>query len=405
MKRIRQHPLLTMTVLVLLTLLALVAFRLVGNAGKKDVRKDRVITVGTITPVRSDLEVRLAYTADVQPYQQVNIFSRVDGYISKIHVDRGDFVKPNQLLVEIDHTDYVHAVNRAKANLAVARADVSRQEASIRIARLSLDRMGTLLKDQFVSQHDVDSAQATYDTALAQMDSQRAQVRQMEVALQQAETNLTYSYIRAPFAGYVAVRNLDVGAYVTGSTASTSTLSRGILILHDIDRVRVLLDVVEKDVPFVKIGQPAELRGDAYPDKIFQGELSRIVQGLDRNTRTMTVEINIPNPDRLLKAGMFARVELKIGVHPNAIQVPIDAVTRLEMDQYVYTIQDGKARKVPVVLGVRDNQLVEITQGLNGNEVVIVQGKDLVTDGVAVKGPPVSVPSGTKPQTGAEGKS
>ncbi len=405
MKRIRQHPLLTMTVLVLLTLLALVAFRLIGNAGKKDVRKDRVVTVGTMTPVRSDLEVRLAYTADVQPYQQVNIFSRVDGYISKIHVDRGDFVKPNQLLVEIDHTDYIHAVNRAKANLAVARADVARQEASIRISRLSLDRMRTLLQDQFVSQHDLDSAQATYDTALAQMESQRAQVRQMEVALQQAETNLTYSYIRAPFAGYVAVRNLDVGAYVTGSSASTSTLSRGILTLHDIDRVRVLLDVVEKDVPFVKIGQPAELRGDAYPGEIFEGELSRIVQGLDRNTRTMTVEVDIPNPDRLLKAGMFARVELRVGVHPNAIQVPIDAVTRLEMDQYLYTVHDGKARKVPVVLGVRDNGLVEITQGLSGNEVVIVQGKDLVTDGVAVKAAPVNVPSDPKPQPSKEGKS
>jgi RND family efflux transporter MFP subunit len=389
LSRFTRHPFLTLVGILVLTLVALVAFRLVSSGAKKDPRKERVVTVGTMMPVRKDLDVHLTYTGDIQPYQQVNIFSRVDGYISKIYVDKGDYVKADQLLVEVDHTDYVHAVNRAKANLAAARANVVSQEATIRNAKLNLDRMRSLIKDQYISQQDLDNSQASYDVAVAQIESLRAQVHQMEVALQQAETNLTYSYIRAPFAGSISVRNLDAGAFVSGSTGSTSTLSRGILVMQDITTVRVLVDVVEQDVPLVKFGQTAELRADAYPGRVFTGKVTRVVQALNPSTRTMTVEVDIPNPDRALKGGMFARVELLVDVHANSLQIPIDAVTRLEADQYVYTVQDGKARKVPVELGIRSNGLIEITKGLTETDPVIVSGKDLVTDGVKVDAKPM----------------
>jgi len=398
MSRFKRHPFLTFAGILVLALIALVGLRLVSSGAKKDLRKERVISVGTMSPVRKHLDVKLVYTADIQPYQQVNIFSRVDGYIAKIYVDRGDYVKADQLLVEVDHTDYVHAVNRAKANLAAARANVVSQEATIHNAKLNLDRMRTLIRDQYVAQQDVDNAQAAYEVAVAQVDSLRAQVHQMEVALQQAETNLTYSYIRAPFAGAISARNLDAGAAVSGSTTSTSTISRGILVLDDIATVRVLVDVVEKDVPLVKIGQPAELRADAYPSRLFTGKVTRIVHALDRTTRTMKVEVDIPNPDRALKGGMFARVELLVGVHANALQIPIDAVTRLETDQYVYTVQDGKARKVPVVLGIQSDGLIEIVKGLTGTEPVIVSGKDLVTDGVKVDPKPMDAAAKPAPK-------
>ena len=395
MSHLKRHPFLALAGILALTLVALVAFRLVSSGAKKDPRKERVIAVGTMSPVRKDLDVRLVYTADIQPYQQVNIFSRVDGYIAKMHVDKGDYVKADQVLVEVDHTDYVHAVNRAKANLEAARANVVSQEATIKNTRLNLDRMRTLIKDQYVSQQDVDNTQAAHDVALAQIDALRAQVHQMEVALQQADTSLTYSYIRAPFAGSISTRNLDAGAFVSGSTGSTSTLSRGILVLQDSTTVRVLVDVVEKDVSLVKIGQPAELRADAYPGRTFTGRVTRVVQALNPSTRTMTVEVDIPNADRALKGGMFARVEIRVGGHANALQIPIDAVTRLETDQYVYIVQDGKARKAPVVLGIQSNGLIEIVEGLAGTEPVIVSGKDLVTDGVKVDPKPMG--AATKP--------
>lgn len=388
MRRLARHPLIALGMIVVLAVIGLVVLRLTTGA-KTDTVRARVVTVGTAPPIRADIDIRLAYTADISPYQVVNIFSRVDGYIAMLHVDKGDFVKTNQLLVEIDHTDYHHAVNQAKANLSAAKAKVAQQDAVLRNAKLTFDRMQTLIKDQFVSQQDLDNAQVNLDAARAAQDSLQAQVNQMEVALAQSERNLTYSYIRAPFAGYVAERNLDTGAYVSSATASTSTMSRGIMSLHDINTVRVLIEVVERDIPLVQVGQKAELRAEAYPDHVFEGTVTRIVQALNRATRTMTVEVDLPNGDRRLKGGMFARVEVLVGTHRQALQIPIDAVSRLEETQYVYVVRDGKARRVEVEVGARSRNRIEITKGLTGNESVIVSGKDLVHDGRPVQTQPL----------------
>ena len=385
---IKRHPIVTLGIMLLVAVVALVALRLSSGA-KSDPRKNRILTVGTMNPIRQDLDVRLTYTADLIPNQLVNIFSRVDGYIAKIYVDKGDLVKANQLLVEIDHTDYVHAVNQAKANLLSAKAKVVQQEAAVRNATLTLDRMQALIKDQFVSQQDLDTALVNRDAALALQDSLRAQVQQMDVALAQAVTNLAYASIRAPFAGYIAERNLDPGAYVSGTTASTSTMSRGILSVHDVETVRTLIEVVEKDVPLVKVGQRADVRAEAYPNEVFEGTVTRIVQALNRATRTMTVEVDLPNKDHRLKGGMFARVEVLVGKHPQAIQIPLDAVSRLEESQYVYVVKDGKAHQVPVELGARAENRVEVVKGLAGDEQVIVSGKDLVSEGAAVQTQPM----------------
>jgi RND family efflux transporter MFP subunit len=109
---------------------------------------------------------------------------------------------------------------------------------------------------------------------------------------------------------------------------------------------------------------------------------------LNRNTRTMTVEVDLDNPDHILKGGMFARVEVLVGMHPNAIQIPIDALTQLEAMQYVYVVRNGKAVRVPVEIGSRMEDRIEITRGLDGTEQVIVSGKDLVSDGKDVDAHP-----------------
>ncbi len=393
MNPLKQHPIVTLGVIIFFAVTALVVFRLSSGA-KSDTRKPRVITVATVAPFKQDLDIRLTYTADITPNQVVNLFSRVDGYIAKVYVEKGDLVKANQLLIEIDHADYRHAVNQAKANLAAARARVAQQDASVRNTTLTLNRMQALIKDQFVSQQDLDNAQVAYDTAVAALDSLRAQVQQMDVALAQAETNLAYSYIRAPFAGYVAERNLDLGSYVSGTTGGTSTMSRGILTLHEIQTIRILIEVVEKDVPLIQVGQKAEVRAEAYPNRVFEGTVTRIVQALNRATRTMTIEIDLPNKDHVLKGGMFARVEVLVGTHRNAIQIPIDAVSRLEDSQYVYIVCEGKAQRVPVEIGVRDESRVEITKGLDGSEQVIISGKDLAHDGAPVQVHPMNAVKG-----------
>jgi RND family efflux transporter MFP subunit len=382
MSRLLRHPFVTLGIIIFIAITVLVAFRL-STGSKTDKKTARLITVGTVSPLRQDLDIRLAYTADISPNQVVNIFSRVDGYITKLHVDKGDYVRASQLLVEIDHTDYQHAVNQAKANLSAAKAKVSQQDAVVRNAKLTLDRVQALIKD-------LDTALVNFDAASAAQESLQAQVTQMEVALAQAETRLAYSYIRAPFPGYIAERNLDTGAYVSSATASTSTMSRGIMSLHDINTVRVLIEVVERDIPLVKVGQKAELRAEAYPDYVFEGTVTRVVQALNRATRTMTVEIDLSNKDRRLKGGMFARVEVMVGTHHQALQIPIDAVSRLENMQYIYIVQEGKAQRVDIEMGARNGNHVEITKGLTGREQIIVAGKDLVHDGTPVQAQPLN---------------
>ncbi|MCS6897542.1 MAG: efflux RND transporter periplasmic adaptor subunit [Nitrospira sp.] len=395
MNRLFRHPLISLGVALLVATTGLIVLRL-GTDADPAQRKAPLPLVGTLSPIKEDLDIYLSYTADITPYQVVNVFSRVDGYIAKLHVDKGDFVQRHQLLIEIDHTDYRHAVNQAQANLAAAVAKVAQQRAVLRSATLTLNRMNALFQDQFVSQQDLDNAQVNADAAAAALESLEAQVKQLEVALAQAETNLAYSYIRAPFSGYIAERNLDVGAYVTGTTASTSTLSRGILSLHDIDTVRVLIDVVEKDVPLIKVGQRAELRTDAYPDAVFEGRVTRIPQTLNRATRTMPVEIDVMNADRQLKGGMFARVKIHVGTHRQAVQIPLDAVSRMEDEQYVFIVRDGLARRTAIEVGARDGNWVEITKGLTGDEEVVVSGKDLVRDGILVRTHPLHLVKGER---------
>ena len=169
-------------------------------------------------------------------------------------------------------------------------------------------------------------------------------------------------------------------------------MSRGILNLHEIDTVRTLIEVVEKDVPLVRIGQKAEVRAEAYPDRVFEGTVTRVVQALNRQTRTMTVEVDLPNQDHLLKGGMFARVEVMVGTHENAVQIPADALTRLDDLQYVYIVDDGKALQIPVEIGNRVEARIEITKGLTGTEQVIVSGKDLVSEGTPVEPHPLDQP-------------
>jgi membrane fusion protein (multidrug efflux system) len=162
-------------------------------------------------------------------------------------------------------------------------------------------------------------------------------------------------------------------------------MSRGIVSLHQIEPVRILIEVVEKDVPLVKMDQKAEIRAEAYPDRVFEGAVTRIVQALNRATRTMTVEVDLPNKDKALKGGMFARVDLMVGTHLDAVQIPVDALTRLEDLQYVYIVKDGKAVQVPVEVGQRSEHRIEITKGLDGTEQVVVSGKDLISQGTPVQ--------------------
>ena len=386
--------------------------------------------VGVQAPARRDLEVKLASTADILATQQAAIFSKVSGYIQRLHVERGDLVKAGQLLAEIDDQEL-------QAQLGQARAGVLTQEAGVAMARSNLDgqraylenqraalvrakavaandarqaeRLHALFRGGLVSATDYDNARTNAESSQASVDAAEAQLRlahtqigtsesqvrlaQAQLAtsravLQLAETNLGNTRILAPFTGYIAQRNLDAGAAVSAGSSGTNTSSLGILLLQAIETVKVQIDVPDRHVSRVTSGMPVRLTVDPYRGEVFEGKVGRVVPSVDPRTRTMGVDVEIPNPARKLKPGMFARVELVVERRTGALAIPIEALRLGEAAPTVMVVRNGQVEFARLEVGVSDGAWLEVVRGLADTDQVILQGKDLVRPGQKVRTTP-----------------
>jgi membrane fusion protein (multidrug efflux system) len=215
-----------------------------------------------------------------------------------------------------------------------------------------------------------------------------AQVAQQQAAQRMAQMRVDDTRVMAPFSGFVAERRLDVGASVSSQAAATSNASIAILTLQDIDPVKVQVEVPERDVARVRPGNVVRVTSDAYPARHFSGRVARVVHALDPRTRTMGIEVDIPNPENLLKPGMYARVDLVVEVRSGALLVPLEVLTGAEGRPSVLVVRDGKVAAVAVELGPTDGPQVQVVKGLAPDAEVIFQGKELVRDGMAVRAVP-----------------
>jgi RND family efflux transporter MFP subunit len=417
--------------LVLLVLLGVVVALVVGRLRDQQARAvpsaTREIQVGVVKPERRALEVTLSFTGDVLPNRQTLIFTKTSGYIRAIHVERGQFVKAGALLVEIEPTEMENALDQSRAALATAeatlqvarsnlestKANLLNQQALLAKAQAVLandkrqaERLAELFGKGLVAAQDRDNARTTYEASQAAVSAQEAQVEaarvqiattesqvrlaqtqieQQRSAQRMAQMRLDDTRIVAPFSGFISQRNLEVGAAVSSQAAATSNASIGILTLQEIDPLKVQLEVPERDVARVGVGNVVRLTADAYPGRQFSGKVARLVHALDPRTRTMGVEVNIPNPENLLKPGMYARVDLLIEVRRDALLVPLEALTGAEGRPTVLIVRDGKVAATPVELGPTDGPVVQVTKGVGPDTEIILQGKDLVREGMVVR--------------------
>jgi membrane fusion protein, multidrug efflux system len=388
--------------------------------------------VGVVTPKQRDIEVKLSFTADILPVQQAAIFSKVSGYIRKLHVDRGDFVKEGQLLVEIDDQELKASAEQARAallsaqaGLEVARSTLDGQKANLENQRANLakaravaandarqaERMKTLFDKGMVAAVDWDNARTNADSSRAGTDAAEAQLRLAEVqittqesqvrlaqaqvetfraALSLAQSNLSNTRLLAPFAGYVAQRNLDQGAAVSAQSSGTTNTSVGILLIQDISSVKVQIEVPERDIARVAVGGPVRVSADPYKGEVFAGSIARIVHNLDPRSRTMGVEVMIPNADGRLKPGMFARVEAVVEVRKGVLTVPLESLRVGEGPPFVMVVRNGAVEAVQIQLGAADTSGIEVVKGVSERDLVILQGKDLVRQGQKVRTVPAS---------------
>ena len=422
--------------LVLLGLLVLMAvvvvYRLKDQQARAVTRPRPDVLVGVITPERRNMEIKLAFTADVLPAKQAAIFSKVSGYIRRIHADRGDFVKPGQLLVEIDDQELQASAEHARATLLsgqagieMARSTLEGNRASLESQRANLakaravaandarqaERMRTLFERGLVSATDWENARTNGESARANVQAAEAQLRMAEVqiatsesqvrvsqahletnraALHLAQTNLANTRLLAPFAGYIAQRNLDPGAAVNAQSAGTNTASVGILSVQDIETVKVQIEVPERDIARVRVGSGVRLSVDPYRGDTFTGSVARVVHNLDPRSRTMGIEVAIPNPAGRLKPGMFARVEVLVETRTGALTIPGEALRLGEATPSVMVVRGGVVEPAPVELGASDARGTEVVRGLTERDQVILQGKDLVKPGQRVRTVPAT---------------
>jgi HlyD family secretion protein len=340
----------------------------------------------TVAAERGSLIRAVTATGTVNPVVTVQVGTYVSGPIVKLYCDFNTEVKKGQICAKIDPRPYQVTVEQARANLANARAQLKKDQASLTYDRLEYTRNQSLLKENVVSQDTVDSAHSTADQAAAQVELDRANIQQQTASLHAAEVNLGFTDIISPVDGTVVLRNIDVGQTVAASF-QTPTL---FLIAQDLTRMQVDASVSESDVGPVRIGQPAEFTVDAFPHHPFPASVSQVRQApiTVQNVVTYDVVLSVSNPELLLKPGMTANARIITSEQEDVLKVPLQALRFSpngagKSDNPAHRHGDhtaslwvlkGKAlRQIQVVRGVDDGSSVEILSGdLKPGEQVVI---------------------------------
>lgn len=341
-------------------------------------------SVEVTKPVRRDLARKISLSANVEPMIQATLYAKATGYLKWIKVDIGDLVKEGEVIAEMDIPEMLKEYDQVKANLREAQASYEKAKADYALQKLTYQRTKDTWEEEpgAVAKQDVDVARAKFELAKANINSEKAKIDNAKADMERIKTLLEYGKIKAPFDGVVTKRFLDPGALV--QVATSNNVSPVVTIMHT-DTVRIFIDVPEPDVPFVEKGNRATLDVDALPDKSFSGTVTRFANALNPETRTMKTEIDIPNPDHILRPGMYGNLTLNLEVHKNAIIIPATALIVEKDKKFVYKVAIGKVKKVEIKTGIDDGIQVEVTQGLIGDEDIIVKGKNTVSDGEVVE--------------------
>jgi RND family efflux transporter MFP subunit len=318
---------------------------------------------------RGDVAAHLTVVGNLIGLQTVDVASRTAGRLLTVSVELGDAVRRGQVLAKVEDREIVEQVRQAEASLEVSKATIRQREADLKVAEVNFERSKNLFGRQLLAKQALDDAESRYLAAVAQVDLAKAQQSQNEARLQELRFNLQNTIVASPVDGFVGKRNVDPGAMVNTNTAIASVV--------DISRLKLVVNVVEKDLRMVTAGDVGTVEVDAYPGEKFNGRIARVAPVLDPSTRTAPIEIEIPNPGYRLKPGMYARISLTVEERKNALLAPKSAVIDFENKRGVWEpTEENRARFVPVTLGIEGTDSIEIVAGLQ-------EGQRFVTTGAA----------------------
>lgn len=339
---------------------------------------------------RTNIAERVTIVGNLIGAATVEAVPRVNGRLAEVHVRLGDSVRKGQAIATIEDREIREQVRQAEASHKVAEATIRQRQADLQLAETNLKRNKELLDRQLLPRQTFDDTEARHQAALAQLDLARAQFEQSKARLDELRINLSNTVISSPVDGFVGKRYLDPGASVSPNAPVASIVA--------IQIVRMVANVIEKDVKRLHVGMTAQVEVDAFPGEKFSGKIARVAPVFDPQTRTAEMEIEVPNPGFRLKPGMYARVDLTVDHRDNALTVPTNAVVAFEGKTGVFVAgaapqqasnppaqpggtQNLTAKFQPVDTGLRDGEQVEITSGLDDGVRVITTGATALRDG------------------------
>ena len=355
-------------------------------SGEASAQKDRV-PYAAIAPVkRETIATTLSIAGQFSPYQNVELHAKVAGYIKNINVDIGDHVRQGQVLAVLEIPELVAQVDEAKAavhhaeeEIQRAHSDVSRAEADNVALHSNAERLVNTDKARpgLIAQQELDDATAKDRASQAQVDAAKSALAAAKQQLEVAKANEehysalgNYARITAPYDGVVTWRFSDTGSLVQAGTSNTSGLP--VVTVAQVNVLRLRIPVPESLASKVRIGDSADVHVQATGEH-FTGKVERFTDSLDTSTRTMQVEIDVPNPNYHLQPGMYADVRLSANSRPSALTVPIQALQRGDNKTTVLVLDaQNRVQSRDVQVGVESSNDVEILGGLNEGERVIV---------------------------------
>lgn len=344
------------------------------------------IAVQVTRSTTKNLEKRINLVGNLEAGSQVEIRSRYSGYIKSMPFDVGDRIQEGDVILELNDSENRELVTRAEAALSVAKAQLKAQLTSQELAQKAYDRLLVLQKSGVSTRQQMEEAQASLAIEEAQTELEQARVDQAEAELEQSRLRLQENKILATTSGFLAERLVDVGDLAKPDVA--------LMKIVNLDHVRTVVHIVEKDYEEVKVGQEAAITVDTFPDRIFSGRVKHKAPVLDPQTRTAAVHIEIPNQEFALKPGMHSRVQIVFEHRPKTKVLPIASLTRRKdgPGSAVFIIGGNPpmTQRRNIEVGISDGELVEILSGINPDDLVITLGNRMVDEGQAVT--PVEVP-------------
>jgi RND family efflux transporter MFP subunit len=324
----------------------------------------------------------LVLPANAVALQTTLIFPRAGGYLKELHADIGDRVEAGQLLAVIDAPETDAQLSQARAAVLQAKANIDKSKTDLDFSQATLKRFEGFFTTGGVTQQQLDQTRNQNDSARAALELANASLAAAEANVQRLEALQGFEKVVAPFKGTIVTRNYDLGALLSATPAPGA---REMFRIDGMDTLRVFVECPQSSAPLIQVGQTAQFIVRDYPNRTFAGKISRSADAVDPVTRTQRFQIDVPNGDGSLRAGMYGQVRFRLTQDHPTLLVPVSALVYNADGLQVAVIVDGKVNLRHVTTGRDFGDEIEITQGLSENADVVSNPGQRLVQGAEVR--------------------